>query len=174
MHSFRPSKKMFWFSDNGFQKKGKVGRVFIFCFYFQSNMGRVFIFCFYFQWFKNITQTSSILLFWQTNNTIVFTLRDLDFPTDTSYFRSKLTKGLLFSPTSFMSVKSPTNILLHNSATVIVLSTGRIVHGTICLERNCTLKLTRSVFTILYPELSFLLRYTPSLLTPILQDFCKI
>jgi hypothetical protein len=42
------------------------------------------------------------------------------------------------------------------------------------LERNCTLKLTRSVFTILYPELSFLLRYTPSLLTPILQDFCKI
>jgi hypothetical protein len=39
--------------------------------------------------FKNIAQTSSILLFWQTNNTIVFTL-----------------------------------------------STGRIVHGTICLERN--------------------------------------
>jgi hypothetical protein len=37
-------------------------------------MGRVFIFCFYFQWFKNITQTSSILLFWQTNNTIVLTL----------------------------------------------------------------------------------------------------
>jgi hypothetical protein len=34
-------KKNFWFSDNGFQKKGKVGRVFIFCFYFQSNMGRV-------------------------------------------------------------------------------------------------------------------------------------
>jgi hypothetical protein len=67
-------KKMFWFSDNGFQKKGKVGRVFIFCFYFQSNMGRCFIFCFYFQQFKNITQTSSILLFWQTNNTIVFTL----------------------------------------------------------------------------------------------------
>jgi hypothetical protein len=48
----------------------------------------------------------------------VFTRRDLDFPTDTSYFRSKLTKGLLFSPTSFMSIKSPTNILLHNSATV--------------------------------------------------------
>ena len=68
-------KKMFWFSDNGFKKKGKVGRVFIFCFYFQSNMGRVFIFCFYFQRFKNITQTSSILLFWQTNNTIVFTRR---------------------------------------------------------------------------------------------------
>jgi hypothetical protein len=54
-------------------------------------MGRVFIFCFYFQQFKNITQTSSILLFWQTNNTIVLTL-----------------------------------------------STGRI-HGTICLEHNCTL-----------------------------------
>jgi hypothetical protein len=85
---------MFWFSDNGFKKKGKVGRVFIFCFYFQSNMGRVFIFCFYFQPFKNITQTSSILLFWKTNNTIVFTL-----------------------------------------------SKGRIVHGTISLERNCTLKL---------------------------------
>jgi hypothetical protein len=92
---------MFWFSDNGFQKKGKVGRVFIFCFYFQSNMGRVFIFCFYFQQFKNITQTSSILLFWQTNNTIVFTL-----------------------------------------------STGRIVHGIICLECNCTLKLTRTVFSL--------------------------
>ena len=93
-------KKMFWFSDNGFKKKGKVGRVFIFCFYFQSNMGRVFIYCFYFQRFKNITQTSSILLFWQTNNTIVFTL-----------------------------------------------STGRIVHRTICLESNCTLKLTRTVFS---------------------------
>ena len=85
-------KKMFWFSDNGFQKKGKVGRVFIFCFYFQSNMGRVFIFCFYFQQFKNIRQTNSNLLFWQTNNTIVLTL-----------------------------------------------STGRIVHGTICLEHNFTL-----------------------------------
>jgi hypothetical protein len=95
---------------NGFQKKGKVGRVFIFCFYFQSNMGRVFIFCFYFQWFKNITQTSSILLFWQTNNTIVFTLRDLDFPTDSSYFRSKLTKGLLFSPTSLTKYKNPSHV----------------------------------------------------------------
>ena len=31
----RPSKTMFWFSDNGFQKKGKVGMVFIFCVYFQ-------------------------------------------------------------------------------------------------------------------------------------------
>ena len=31
----RPSKKQFWFSDNGFQKKGKVGTVFIFCVYFQ-------------------------------------------------------------------------------------------------------------------------------------------
>ena len=71
-------KKMFWFSDNGFQKKGKVVRVFIFCFYFHSNMGRVFIFCFYFQRFKNITQTSSILLFWQTNNTIVFTVNRQD------------------------------------------------------------------------------------------------
>jgi hypothetical protein len=47
-----------------------------------------------------------------------------------------------------MSVKSPTNILLHNSATVIVLSTGRIVHGTICLERNCTLKLMRTVYSL--------------------------
>jgi hypothetical protein len=93
---------MFWFSDNGFKKKGKVGsRVFIFCFYFQFNMVRVFIFCFYFQQFKSTTQTSSILLFWQTNNTIVFTL-----------------------------------------------STGRIVHGILCLERNCTLKLTRTVFSL--------------------------
>ena len=85
-------KKMFWFSDNGFQKKGKVhvGRVFIFCFYFQSNMGRVFIFCFYFQLFKNITQTSSILLFWQTNNTLVFTL---SFSIDQSFKRlSKLVR----------------------------------------------------------------------------------
>jgi hypothetical protein len=47
-----------------------------------------------------------------------------------------------------MSVKSPTNILLHNSATVIVLSTGRIFHRTICLERNCTLKMTRTVFSL--------------------------
>ena len=103
----RPSKKnMFWFSDNGFQKKGKVGMVFIYFFYFQSNMGRAFIFCFYYQRVKNITQTRSILLFWQTNNTIVFTRRDLDFPTDTSYIRSKLTKGLLFSPTAiFFSVR---------------------------------------------------------------------
>ena len=92
---------MLWFSDNGFQKKGKVDRVFIFCFYFQSNMGRVFIFCFYFQQIKNITQTSSILLFWQENNTIVFTQ-----------------------------------------------STGRIVHETVCLERNCTLKLMRTVFSL--------------------------
>ena len=29
-------------------------------------------------------------------------------------------------------------------------------------------------FSILYPKLSFLLRYTPSLSTPISQDFCKI
>jgi hypothetical protein len=65
-------------TDNGFQKKGKVGRNFIFCLYFQSNMGRVFIFCFYFQQFNNITQTSSILLFWQTNNTIVFTVNRQD------------------------------------------------------------------------------------------------
>jgi hypothetical protein len=56
---------------------------------FGNNSKRVFIFCFHFQQFKNITQTSSILLFWQTNNTIVFTL-----------------------------------------------STGRIVPGNICLERN--------------------------------------
>ena len=121
-------------------------------------MGRVFIIFFYFQWVKNITQTSSILLFWQTNNTIVFTWRDLDFPTDTSFFRSKLTKGLLFSPTSFMSVKSPTNILLHNSVTVIVLSAGRKVHGTICLERNCTLKLTRTVFSLV-AMLNFYFRF---------------
>ena len=80
--------------------KKRAIRVFIFCFYFQSNMGRVFIFCFYFQWFKNITQTSSILLFWQTNNTIVFTL-----------------------------------------------STGRIVHETICLERNYIKTDEDSVFT---------------------------
>ena len=65
-------------TDNGFQKKGKVGRNFIFCLYFQSNTGRVFIFCFYFQQFNNITQTSSILLFWQTNNTIVFTVNRQD------------------------------------------------------------------------------------------------
>ena len=104
-------KKMFWFSDNGFKKKGKVGRVFIFCFYFQSNMGRVFIFCFYFQQFKNITQISSILLFWQTNNTIVFTL-----------------------------------------------STGMIVHETVCLERNCTLKLMRTVFSLV-AMLNFYFRF---------------
>ena len=112
---------MFWFSDNGFEKKG-VGRVFIFCFYFQSNMGRVFIFCFYFQQFKNITQTSSILLFWQTNNTIVFTL-----------------------------------------------STGRIVHGTICLEHNCTLN------RLAYPQL-FRLSYALTIVVNFLtiRQICGI
>ena len=110
-NDIRPSKKMFGFSDNGFQKKGKVGRVFIFCFYFQSNMGKVFIFCFYFQRFENITQTSSILLFWRTNDTIMFTL-----------------------------------------------STGRIVHGTICLERNCTLQLMRTVFSLV-AMLNFYFRF---------------
>jgi hypothetical protein len=38
-------------------------------------------------------------------------------PRTSLVFRSKLTKRLLVSPTSFMSVKSPTNILLHNSVT---------------------------------------------------------
>jgi hypothetical protein len=56
-------------------------------------------------------QTSSILLFWQTNNTIVFNL-----------------------------------------------STGRIVHGTICLERNCTLKLMRTVFSLV-AMLNFYFRF---------------
>ena len=74
-------------------------------------MGRVFIFCFYFQRFKNIAQTSSILLFWQTNNTIVFTL-----------------------------------------------STGRIVHGTICLERNYIKTDEDSVFTRSHAE--FLLSFS--------------
>jgi hypothetical protein len=32
----------------------------------------------------------------------------------------------------------------------------------------------KNEFDILYPELSFLLRYTPSLSTLILQEFCKI
>jgi hypothetical protein len=54
-----------------------------------------------------------------------------------------------------MSVKSPTNILLHNSATVIVLSTGRKVHGTICLERNCTLKLTKYIYIYILNVLSY-------------------
>jgi hypothetical protein len=87
-------------------------------------MGRVFIFCFYFQQFKNIAQTSSILLLWQTNNTIVFTL-----------------------------------------------STGRIVHGTICLECNCTtLKLTSHAEFLLsfsidqsFKRLSKLVRVTDTL-----------
>ena len=74
-------------------------------------MGRVFFFFFFFQRFKNITQTSLILLFWQINNTIVFTL-----------------------------------------------STGRIVHGTICLELNCTLKPTRTVFSLV-AMLNFYFRF---------------
>jgi hypothetical protein len=62
---------MFWFSDNGFKKKGKVGRVFIFCFYFQSNMGRVFIFCFYFQRFKNnANQFNSTILANNQHNSV--------------------------------------------------------------------------------------------------------
>ena len=64
----------------------------------------------------------------------------------------------MFSPTSFMSVKSPTNILLHNSATVIVLSTGRIVHRTICLEHNYIKTDEDSVFTCSHAE--FLLSFS--------------
>ena len=68
---------MFWFSDNGF-----------FVFISNPTWEGFLYFVFIFSGLK----TSSILLFWQTNNTIVLTL-----------------------------------------------STGRIVHGTICLEHNCTL-----------------------------------
>ena len=87
-------------------------------------MGRVFIFCFYFQRFKNIMQTSSILLFWQANNTIVF-----------------------------------------------ILSTGRIVHETICLERNCTLKLMRTVFSLV-AILNFYFRFR--LISPHHQHVWKL
>jgi hypothetical protein len=91
------------------KKKDKVGRFF---FFFSNPTWEGFLFLFYFfQRFKNITQTSSILLFWQTNNTIVFTL-----------------------------------------------STGRIVHGTICLELNCTLKPTRTVFSLV-AMLNFYFRF---------------
>ena len=88
-------------------------------------MGRVFIFCFYFQRFKNITQTSSILLFWQTNNTIVFTL-----------------------------------------------STGRIVHGTICLERNYIKTDEDSVFTRSHAEflLSFSIDQSFNRLSKLVRD----
>ena len=62
---------MFWFSDNGFKKKDKVGRVLIFCFYFQSNMGSVFIFCFYFQRFKNnANQFNSTILANNQHNSV--------------------------------------------------------------------------------------------------------
>jgi hypothetical protein len=53
---------MFWFSDNGFKKKkDKVGMVFI------SNLAweGFLYFVFTFSGLKT-TQTSSILLFWQT------------------------------------------------------------------------------------------------------------
>jgi hypothetical protein len=41
-------------------------------------------------------------------------------------------------------------------------------------DHNSYRKMSERPLAILYPELSFLLRYTPSLSTPILQDFCKI
>jgi hypothetical protein len=50
------------------------------------------------------------------------------------------------------------NILLYNSATVIILSTGRIAHGTICLERNYIKTDEDSVFTRSHPE--FLLSFS--------------
>jgi uncharacterized membrane protein YozB (DUF420 family) len=72
-------------------------------------MGRVFIFCFYFQQFKNnANQFNSTIL--AKNNTIVFTL-----------------------------------------------STGRIVHGTICLERNY-IETDDNVFTRSHAE--FLLSFS--------------
>ena len=86
---FRPSKKNVLVLRQWISKKGKVGRVFILFFISNPTWEGFLYFVCYFQRFKNITHTSSILLFWQTNNTIVFTL-----------------------------------------------STGRIVHRTICLERN--------------------------------------
>ena len=90
-----------WISKKG---QGRQGFYFLFLFPIQHGKG------FYFQQFKNIMQTSSIL-FWQTNNAIVFTLL-----------------------------------------------TGRIVHRTICLERNCTLKLTRTVFSLV-AMLNFYFRF---------------
>jgi hypothetical protein len=41
-------KKMFWFSDNGFQKKGKVGWVFYFLFLFPIQHGKGFYILFLF------------------------------------------------------------------------------------------------------------------------------
>ena len=51
---------MIWFSDNGFQKNGKVGRVFMFLFLFSIQHGKGFLFCFYFQLFQNKTQNYCI------------------------------------------------------------------------------------------------------------------
>jgi hypothetical protein len=47
------------------------------------------------------------------------------------------------------------------------------VHSSIQSQLSSS-KQSSSGATILYPELSFLLRYTTSLPTLILQDFCKI
>ena len=71
---------MFWFSDNGFKKKGKVGRVFIFCFYFQSNMGSVFIFCFYFQLFKNNTNQFNSTILANKQHNSVYSVNRQDSP----------------------------------------------------------------------------------------------
>jgi hypothetical protein len=48
----RPSKKKFWFSDNGFQKKGKVGRVFIPFFIFNPTWEGFLYFVFIFSGLK--------------------------------------------------------------------------------------------------------------------------
>ena len=48
----RPSEKKFWFSDNGFQKKGKVGRVFIPFFIFNPTWEGFLYFVFIFSGLK--------------------------------------------------------------------------------------------------------------------------
>ena len=85
-----------------------------------------FIFCFYFQRFKNITQTSSILLFWQTNNTIVYSV----------YSESNIYLTVPCLPCLVHIYQNCISLLAHNN------------QNTNCLERNCTLKLTRTVFSL--------------------------
>jgi hypothetical protein len=75
------------------------------------------------------------------------------------------------------------NVLLLSTYKFIVIPIKYLNFGTLVYDSaekqmlsaiSLVIEQRKNEFDILYPELSFLLRYTPSLSTPILQEFCKI
>ena len=141
-------KKMFWFSDNGLKKKRQGRQGFYFFLLFPIHHGKGF----YFQLFKNNAN--------QFNSTILANEQHNSVSNRHLVLQVKINERLVVFSNLFYVRKITHEYtgLLHNSATVIVLSTGRIVHGTICLERNCTLKLTRTVFSLV-AMLNFYFRF---------------